>query len=131
MNKQMNGSFEFNKAIDGQFLKELFEDDPSYAIVVFNGFLEEMPGCFDDMQTAFDNNDFKGLKSAAHKGKTLCAYVGLTAVSTQLQALETACGLPEDMPAIRSLFLNLVKERNATETLITEEIKRLEAFYEK
>jgi HPt (histidine-containing phosphotransfer) domain-containing protein len=131
MNNQTNDFFEFNKALDGKFLNELFEDDPSYAIVVFQGFLEEIPSCFQDMQAAFDTNNFAGLKSAAHKSKTLFAYVGLTSFSVQLQAVETACSSGGNMATIGPLVQGLMKEKKAIETLITEEIKRLEAFYER
>ena len=126
-----NYSFEFNEALDGRFLNELFEDDPSYAIVVFKDFLKEMPQSFHDMQTAFDTSNFKGLKSAAHKCKTLFAYVGLSSLSTRLQALEMACGSPEETDSVGPLVSEVIGQRQAIETLITKEIKRLEAFYEK
>jgi HPt (histidine-containing phosphotransfer) domain-containing protein len=126
-----NYSFEFNESLDGKFLNELFEDDPSYAIVVFKDFMKEVPQSFHDMQTAFENNNFVALKSAAHKCKTLFAYVGLRTLSTRLQALELACSSSGEADTVPSLFHEVVKERKAIETLITEEIKRLEAFYEK
>jgi len=131
MTKHNNDPFEFNKALDGTFLNELFEGDLPYAIVLFKDFLDEMPKSYHDMQAAFDDSDWKGLKSAAHKAKTLFAYVGLNSISTQLQALEMACGYSDKTDTIPSLFQGLVKERKGVESLITEEIKRLEAFYEK
>jgi HPt (histidine-containing phosphotransfer) domain-containing protein len=126
-----NHSFEFNEALDGRFLNELFEDDPSYAIVVFKDFLKEMPQCFYDMQTAYDDSNFKVLKSAAHKCKTLFAYVGLSSLSTRLQALEMACSSPEEVDSVGPLVHEVIGQRQTIEILITEEIKRLEAFYEK
>src|SRR5690242_20616759 len=112
-----NYSFEFNEALDGKFLNELFEDDLSYAIVVFKDFLKEMPQSFHDMKTAFENNNFIVLKSAAHKCKTLFAYVGLSTLSGRLQALELACSSPGESDAVPSLFHEIVSERKAIETL--------------
>jgi hypothetical protein len=130
-NKETNSAFQFSPAFDSAFLNELFADDLKYAAVVFGDFLTEMPVCCDEMTTAFQNNDIPGLRSSAHKCKTLFAYVGLNAISSQLQALETACSYLETTQTIQPLFQELLKQKPAIEQMISEEIKRLEAYYEK
>lgn len=127
MNNPTN-CFEFDKAFDAAFLNELYEGDLSYVIVVFKGFLEETPLCYRDMDLAFHNNNISGLKSAAHKCKTLFAYVGLNEISNQLRELEIACGTIENTAAVDSLFHDLFRQKNIVEKLVSEEIKRIEAF---
>jgi hypothetical protein len=130
-NKPTNAAFQFSPAFDSAFLNELFADDMEYAAVVFRDFLAEMPQCCDEMTTAFQNNNIPGLRSSAHKCKTLFAYVGLNAISGQLQALEAACDHLETTQTIAPLFQELLKQKPAIEQMISEEIKRLESFYEK
>lgn len=127
MNKP-NESFQFNSAFDSAFLDELYEGDLSYVVVVFNGFLQEMPQCYDDMSRAFRDNDLAVLRSAAHKCKTIFAYVGLNTSAEQLRALEDACKTGDDPSTVSALYQDLSANRNKVEKLISEEIKRIEAF---
>ena len=131
MKSQILSSFQFHKALNASFLNDLFADDPAYAAVVFQGFLEESPPCWNEVEVAFGHNDVLALKAAVHKYRSLFSYVGYTDIAAQLQAVEAACATAAGTAELGPEIQSLRQQRQAAETVIKEETKRLQAFYEK
>lgn len=122
--------FDFHPALDADFLHDLFADDPTYTVVVFEGFMKETPQCWDEIKSSFEGNSVAGLKAAVHKCRSLFAYVGLRDMAAQLEEIEAGCATTGNTSALQPALERLFAERKPAEAIIKEEIKRLQAFYE-
>lgn len=125
MNPSPASSFQFNSLLDVQFLEELFEGDIEYAATVFGDFLQDLPMYWLEVETAFRNEDKFGLRSAAHKCKTLFGYVGHSQVLESLQTFERQCEAKGNFDQIRKEYLELVQLKESAEMLIRSEHQRL------
>lgn len=122
--------FRFSESFDNDFLNELFGDDLVYAITIFEGFLEEMPECCYRMRSAFESNDIAGMRSSAHKCKTLFSYIGLKKIAVQIEALEMACDVLDNTATMQPLFTSLLQQKEAIEKMVSDEINRLKQYHE-
>jgi len=129
--KLQNQTFQFHEALNGDFLNDLFTGDIAYAAEVFNDVVFELPQYWSDMETAFAANNVADLQAAAHKCKTLYAYVGFSVIKERLQTVETLCGSATDTGILVEEMKELRLQRPEAERIILEEIKRLKHFHEK
>ena len=129
--KQQNGTFQFHESLNADFLNDLFVGDLGYAAEVFNDVVIELPQYWSDMETAFGENNVADLQAAAHKCKTLYAYVGLSIIRDRLQVIETLCNSATDTATLVEEMKELRLQRPEAERIILDEIKRLKNFHEK
>src|ERR1700712_130171 len=91
MPSSQTSSFQFNEALNSDFLCELYGEDISYAAIIFEDVANELPKHWQELEQAYNSNDVALLKGAAHKCKTLYAYVGFSSIESLLQSVETGC----------------------------------------
>src|SRR6476469_9182332 len=92
MEKGSQKPFEFNSALDKMFLKDLFEGDAHYAMIVFGDFLKDIPSYWNEVEEAYSSENLNNLRSSIHKCKTLFGYVGHMQMLELFQNFEHKCG---------------------------------------
>jgi len=120
--------FIFNENLNTSFLEELFDGDTLYAETVFEEFLKDLPGYWNDVESAYINQNTTAFSAAVHKCKTLFGYVGVTHLQELCQDIETKCHQLSTIAALRPDYELLAKQKEATTALIKEEINRLKSF---
>jgi HPt (histidine-containing phosphotransfer) domain-containing protein len=118
--------FVFSRFLDARFLDELFEGDTSYAQIVFEDFLRDLPEYWKDVQGAYDKQDINNLRTSIHKCKTLFGYVGFSDIQQLCQEFENNCsGQSIDLG---SGFEILLAKKEQARQVIENEYERLKLF---
>ena len=120
--------FIFNKNLDASFLEELYSGDTQYAESVFEEFLKDLPGYWNEVENAYIEKNLLALKASAHKCKTLFGYVGAAKIQELFQDFENKCHNTISVASLEPDYRFLLSEKNNTAKLITEELNRLKAF---
>jgi len=120
-------AFIFNKAINSQYINELYESDYVMIEETFADVLKEYDAFMQNINSCYQAEDVAALKSAVHKIKPLCGYVGLTSLQEQCQQFENGC----QNGVFRSLeneCIDLMNSLIQAKTLIAEEKTKLSLF---
>jgi HPt (histidine-containing phosphotransfer) domain-containing protein len=127
MQDSNSGPFVFSSHLDARFLDELFEGDTGYAQTVFEDFLRDLPDYWQDVRTAYENQDLNGLRTSIHKCKTLFGYVGFSDIQQFCQDFENSCsGLP--ITALESGYQILLSRKEQAREVIESEYERLRSY---
>jgi HPt (histidine-containing phosphotransfer) domain-containing protein len=119
--------FVFSRFLDARFLDELFEGDTSYAQIVFEDFLRDLPDYWKDVQGAYENQDINGLRTSIHKCKTLFGYVGFSDIQQLCQDFENNCS-GQPIAALGSGYSILLAKKEQARQVIEDEYERLKLF---
>lgn len=119
--------FVFNKHLDARFLDELFEGDAVYAQIVFEDFLRDLPDYWQDVKTAYGNQDINNLRTSIHKCKTLFGYVGFSDIQQLCQDFENNCS-GQPMTALEAGYQVLLAKKEQARQVIENEYERLKLF---
>jgi HPt (histidine-containing phosphotransfer) domain-containing protein len=121
--------FIFNENLDRPFLEELFNGDFTYAEDVFADFLSDLPSYWQDVETAWQQQQVTELRAAVHKCKTLFGYVGLTSIQQFCQEFEDHCiDAIGTIGALTHQYELLFRHKEAAWQLIEAEHSRLQRF---
>ena len=120
-------AFIFNKAINSQYINELYESDYVMIEETFADVLKEYDAFLQNINSCYRAEDVPALKSAVHKIKPLCGYVGLTVLQEQCQQFETGCQGAE-FRALENDCIDLMNSLIQAKTLISEEKTKLSLF---
>ena len=82
--------FSFSDQLDVAFLKEVYEDDMEYAADIFEIFLDTFDEEYGKLRELIASQKCPEIRACAHKLKPTFSMVGLTNVTEQFKALETA-----------------------------------------
>jgi HPt (histidine-containing phosphotransfer) domain-containing protein len=74
--------------IDLNYLKTTTENDPAVIRKLIKLFLEQLPDLKNNLLTAYENKNWKGLKEAAHKAKSSFQIVGDYKQADELKQME-------------------------------------------
>lgn len=118
-------SFQFNEALNSDFLLELYGEDLSYAAIIFEDVAGELPKYWRELEQAYEDNDVALLKGAAHKCKTLYAYVGFSGIESLLQSVETGCQSASRAQDLSVEIEKLYVQHPVALALLLGEVKRL------
>jgi len=88
--KQSVEPFRFSDQLDVAFLKEVYEGDMEYAADIFEIFLETFDEEYGKLKKLIASKKCSDIRACAHKLKPTFSMVGLTDVTEQFKALETA-----------------------------------------
>ncbi len=86
-----NDKFVFTDQFNNQYINELYDGDTVMIEETFADVLNEYDSFLLQVKTSHQAQDVGALKSAVHKIKPLCGYVGLTGLQSRCQQLENAC----------------------------------------
>jgi HPt (histidine-containing phosphotransfer) domain-containing protein len=119
--------FIFNKAINSQYINELYESDYVMIEETFTDVLKEYDAFLQNINSCYQAEDVAALKSAVHKIKPLCGYVGLTSLQEQCQQFENGCQNGE-FRSLENECIDLMNSLIQAKTLIAEEKTKLSLF---
>ncbi len=128
MQKNKPDPYQFSNQLDVGFLNELFEGDTEYATTVFADFLKHMPLYWQEVASAYQNNNLAALKSAVHKCKTLFGYVGHTDVLQIFQTFEAKCGEITEVKQLAASFAVLIEKKDHAYITVEKEYQRLKQY---
>lgn len=74
--------------IDLSPLREIAGGDNMFVAALLGKMVKQLPLSFTDMDNTCKEEDWNGLKSAAHKAKSTFAYLGLDDMKNQLRDIE-------------------------------------------
>ena len=128
MGKDHQKPFEFNSELDRVFLKDLFEGDSHYAMIVFGDFLKDIPAYWNEVEEAFNSKNLTALKSSIHKCKTLFGYAGHMQMLELFQDFEHKCGNVSSFTMVEQDYAVLQNRKRTAEQIIKNEYIRLTEY---
>ena len=128
MEKGSQKPFEFNSALDKTFLKDLFEGDAHYAMIVFGDFLKDIPSYWNEVEEAYNSKNLNNLRSSIHKCKTLFGYVGHMQMLELFQNFEHKCGTVDKFDLMKDDYDLLQAKKKIAEQIIKNEYIRLTEY---
>ena len=128
MEKGPQKPFEFNAALDKAFLKDLFEGDAHYAMIVFGDFLKDIPSYWNEVEEAYRSEHLSNLRSSIHKCKTLFGYVGHMQMLELFQNFEHKCDAVDHFDMIKDDYAVLQIKKKIAEQIIKNEYIRLTEY---
>ena len=93
----------------------------------FTDVLKEYDPFLQNIHSCYQAQDVAGLKSAVHKIKPLCGYVGLTDLQSRCQQFENDCQ-KGDFPSLSAECTDLMNDLMQAKSLIAGEKDRLFHF---
>jgi HPt (histidine-containing phosphotransfer) domain-containing protein len=122
-----NTEFIFSNIFNSQYINELYDGDLVMMEETFADVLKEYDPFLQNIQTCYGARDVGGLKSAVHKIKPLCGYVGLTDLQSQCQQFENDCQHAE-FGSLAAQGTDLINNLLRAKSIIAEENVRLSHF---
>jgi HPt (histidine-containing phosphotransfer) domain-containing protein len=119
--------FVFNQTINSKYINELYESDYVMIEETFADVLKEYDAYLQNINVCYQAEDVPALKSAVHKIKPLCGYVGLTELQSLCQKFENDCQDGE-FRSLENECTGLMNSLIQAKALIVEEKARLSAF---
>jgi HPt (histidine-containing phosphotransfer) domain-containing protein len=119
--------FIFNKTINSKYINELYESDYVMIEETFADVLKEYDAYLQNINVCYQAEDVAGLKSAVHKIKPLCGYVGLTELQSRCQQFENGCQ-DGKFRSLENECTELMNNLIQAKSVIVEEKTRLSLF---
>lgn len=125
MSKSTIPEFVFSAELDRGFLQSLYEGDLGYAIEVFENFLIDTKKESEALKKLYEENDVKNLRHKLHKVKPTFAFVGLTALTEQVEEVISSCDLAININEVEPGCSNLLNKFENSFRLIQTELERM------
>jgi len=119
--------FTFSPPFNSQYINELYDNDHVLIDETFADVIKEYGSMLQQVYVCYRAGDISALKSAVHRIKPLCGYVGLTTLQSECQQFESNCER-DIFPSLHDDFATLSAHLSSAKALIEEEKVRLEAF---
>lgn len=116
--------FIFNKSIDEESLRSLYEYDYLYIEEIFRLTLQDLEPEIGNALTHYLSKDFIALRRTIHKIKPSFGFVGMPLLQEMCQEFENLC----DQDPNNLNFEILQKEISQAILVLQSEIKKLEVF---
>ena len=127
MSKSTIPEFIFSAELDRGFLQSLYEGDLQYAIEVFENFLVNTKKESDILKKLYEENDIKNLRHKLHKVKPTFAFVGLTALTEQVEDVISSCDLATNFNEVEPGCSNLLNKFENSFRIIQAELERMKS----
>ncbi|HEY4062574.1 MAG TPA: Hpt domain-containing protein [Puia sp.] len=122
-------TFTFNQLINSQYINDLYEGDYIMIEETFADVLKEYDNFLQNINTCYQAEDVPAFKSAVHKIKPLCGYVGLTGLQSRCQSFEDNCaGEGVVFRSLEKEAVDLIDHLRQAKSIIAEEKARLTQF---
>jgi HPt (histidine-containing phosphotransfer) domain-containing protein len=112
-------------ALNRDYLRELYGDDPELVAIMFEAFLEETLPQWNTLGGWLDANELARFGEVAHQVKPAFSMVGLTDLHAPIQELERIARYQPDAGRLRMLFAETDARVQLVQPLIEEELHRL------
>lgn len=124
----MNASlFENIAELNTEYLDAAYADDAETAAIVFEQFLEDLPGNLSLLQESYGNKDVERFLHYVHKQKPSFSYVGLTDVTEKFHELQVKCQVREDLDRYRTEIDEVLRRIRNSEGLLRAALSRLQS----
>ena len=120
-------TFQFSRALDYEFLEQVYEDDLDYAHDIFEAFIDSYREEYDLLQKAIAEGNYAEVKRVAHKMKPTFSMVGLPELSNNLEKLEKL-GAIGDGDEINKYNLQLIQLLSDKIGLVEMELQKLKSY---
>ena len=120
-------NFVFDDQFNSQYINELYDGDMVMIEETFADVLNEFDSFLLQVKTSYQAQDSGALKSAIHKIKPLCGYVGLTGLQSRCQQFENACQKGE-FSCLEKDGTDLIRLLGEAKAVIQAEKTRLTEF---
>jgi HPt (histidine-containing phosphotransfer) domain-containing protein len=118
----------FNELLDVEFLQSLYDNDTAYACEVFSTFLSGIENLLAEVQHAFEEKDIVIFKRVLHSIKPTFSYVGLTGITSSMEALENKCAQIINLSECEQEFAALMHNIHQKLPVVNNELSRLKSF---
>jgi len=119
--------FTFSPPFNSQYINELYDNDHVLIDETFADVIKEYGSMLQQVYVCYRAGDISALKSAVHRIKPLCGYVGLTTLQSECQQFESNCER-DVFPSLHDDFATLSAKLTSAKALIEEEHTRLQKF---
>jgi HPt (histidine-containing phosphotransfer) domain-containing protein len=117
--------FEFNPMLDTRYLYSIYQGDAENAHYIFELYLGELPETLAHITQYMRQDDITGLFETIHKTKTSFSFVGLSFITTLMEAIEIKCSQVTHTFQLSSEIGDLLEEIQKFTPIIEEEFARL------
>lgn len=128
MNAYNAASFEFNKAIDSDYLYSLYENDYQYIEEIFKTAIDHFDEDTQAIVAHFQTGNLEGLKRAAHKIKPSFGFIGMPAMQQECKEFEDACAGATNTTEIATRYEMLMNHLVACKQILETDYQKLIAF---
>ncbi|WP_158538647.1 PAS domain-containing hybrid sensor histidine kinase/response regulator [Chitinophaga skermanii] len=128
MEVQNISGYEFHPSLDVRYLNTLYESNISYAIDLFDIFVQTILDELEKLHVTVKNRDVDQLKFQVHKIKPNFSMVGLTWVTQKMENLELYLRSHQDFEEIDHMLQDANTEVKKFFPIIEEELKKMQAF---
>jgi HPt (histidine-containing phosphotransfer) domain-containing protein len=119
--------YTFSSPFNGQYINELYDNDPILIDETFGDVLKEYNPMLQDVLVCYRAGDIRALRSAVHRIKPLLGYVGLTGFQSECQKFESNCER-DPFPSLHDDFASLSANLTSAKGMIENEKAKLEAY---
>jgi hypothetical protein len=118
--------FEFNQALDADYLEETYESDLTMINILFSTFLEDTLPIWDQIGPALQQGNLAEAASLTHQVKPTFAMVALTVLYGKVIEFKQQIKAEEAPSLLLNHYADLSKEIEVAEELIKSENERIE-----
>lgn len=118
--------FEFNKALDANYLEEMYDSDLSMISMLFSTFLDDTLPLWDGIGPAIQEGNLAEAASLTHQVKPAFAMVALPALHVKVKEFEKYIKEESAKEALLSQYAELSKEITVAKEIIKSEYERIE-----
>ena len=104
--------------LDRTYLEEAYADDAETAALVFEQYLQDLPGNLGLIAESLSKNDIERFRHLIHKQKPGYSYVGLTDVTKIFQDLQVKCLVIEDLQTYKNEIDTVLNRINSSRQII-------------
>lgn len=122
-----SGDFKFDEQLDVVYLNKLYAGNCSYAMSLFEVFLECMEADWEEIDDALSREDWVSLKNLVHKVKPNFSMVGLTWLTRMMQELYDTLK-QEDYSSVPATFQLVRQEYDQFMPVVKAEYRRMQQF---
>ena len=110
--------------LDTDYLDAAYGDDAETAALVFDQYLQDLPGNLELLDRDLADRDIENFKLHIHKQKPGYSYVGLTDITAKFHELQTRCLTREDLghfePEIRQAMQRIRSSADIIRTALVQ-----------
>ena len=111
--------------IDTDYLNSTYGDDPETAIMMFEKYLEELPGNLQLLRESFSSQDITSFRHVIHKQKPAFSYVGLTDLTAKFHQFQISCNHAHDFPKHKEEILQSIARIESATPVIQATLEHL------
>ncbi len=122
-----NNYFVFDPKLDGDFLRNIYEDDKEHAEMVFEKFVKSIGSQLTEIEESYSTGDTEFFRKKIHKLKPILSYVGLTGLTQKAEVIESKCNGAPNTHALSELYIGFKNELSEMIPVVENDLIKLKA----